>query len=197
MVVENALTECEAAWLHTLVGCMHETLPNKLPFYQERPFGTDQTATTYGLYNINGGNHVTFIAGLIQYYLPGVVHSLYQAVTAAYDLAQWGKPETFVQELNMYSVEEVDQNSALGALPHPNSLGIRTAEYLEYHTTGRLGLHADTESMYTISIALSDPSDYEGGYFQMKHDEVLFKVPRLSAVVFYSEASHGDRKSVV
>ncbi|KAL7558378.1 hypothetical protein ACA910_007066 [Epithemia clementina (nom. ined.)] len=184
VTVQNALTECEAVWLQALVDCMHEQLPLTEPFYEERLFGDEDRPETYGLYKEAGGNHVTFLASLLPRFLPGVAHSLYQAVHAAFALAQWGEPHTFAHDRNFYS--------GGGGLAEPMTLGIRTAEYLQYHTTGRLGQHADTGSLYTISVALSNPDDYQGGYFQMKEGQnVFFRPPRLSAVVFYSEAMHG------
>lgn len=179
VTVRNALTGCEAEWLESFVACMHEQLPLDMPFYRERAFG-DENEPEYGLYNDGGGNYVTFLTGLMQKYLPGIVHSLYQAVTAAYDLAEWGR-----------SISDHHPATQGAQWPHPMSLGLRTAEYLKYHTAGRLGLHGDFESVYTISVALSDPNDFEGGYFTMEHTSALFKLPRLSAVVIRSEDMHG------
>lgn len=184
VTVQNALTDCEAAWLESFVACMHEELPLEDPFYQERPFGDaeETPSDAYGLYNAGGGNYVTFLAGLLQKYLPGIVHSLYHAVLAAYDVADWGQ-----------RMGTMNHHPATKGIPwpHPMSLGLRTAEYLKYQTMGQLGLHGDFESVYTISVALSDPTAYEGGYFTMQHSGVLFKLPRLSAVVFRSEDMHG------
>ena len=90
VTVENVLTECEAAWLTAFVECMHDYLPLDLPFYQERPFGSqDEDPDSFGLYKESGGNHVTYLAGLLQRYLPGVTHSLYTAVTMAYHYGHW------------------------------------------------------------------------------------------------------------
>ncbi|KAL7570759.1 hypothetical protein ACA910_014390 [Epithemia clementina (nom. ined.)] len=189
VTVRNVLTECEAAWLQALVHCLHDHVPRHPPFYEERAFATDHSED-YGLYNPQGGNHVTYLAALLQRFLPGVAHSLYQAVEAAYDFANWGHGETFAANNNNNGNNFYAGSSGL---PHPKTLGIRTAEYLHHHTTGRLGQHAHRESLYTISIALSDPDhDYQGGYFQMKEGHnVYFQPPRLSAVVFFSEATHG------
>lgn len=183
ITVENALTDCEAAWLQALVDCMQEHLPRSMPFYQERPFGEDTSAETYGLYQAGGGNHVHYLAGIMAHYLPGVVNSIYTAMTLAYEYAEWGEGSTFATGKRMFI--------GGSGFPTPTRLGLRTAEYLEYHTTGRLGQHADAESVFTISIAMTDPEDYQGGEFQLQSDAVRFKVPRLSAVVFFSEAIHG------
>ena len=203
------MTECEAAWLLTLLDCMHGDdeesigiVPKEMPFFQIRPFG-DSTSETYGLYNEGGGNTVTYLAGLIQRYLPGITHSLYFSIAMAYDFAKWYDINTIHERYQdiyhdeiMKTNKQQQQQTTTGVgttsgLPHPMKLGLRTAEYLDYQTTGRLGQHADAGSIMTISIAMSEPNDYEGGYFQLLSSSVLFKVPRLSAIVFYSEASHG------
>jgi len=90
--------------------------------------------------------------------------------------------------------------------PNPHTdCGIRTAEYLSYDTwPDGLGYHDDTASDYTISIALSHPTDYEGGDFTLFPDKFVddhgpspeqqqhtFKAKRWSAVVFLSELMHG------
>ncbi|KAL7574777.1 hypothetical protein ACA910_017337 [Epithemia clementina (nom. ined.)] len=207
VIVQDVWTECEAAWLQALVDCMQKLLPHSMPFYQERPFGTnyndnddaddkdednnkDETndkeqeeEEEVGLYTEKGGNHVHFLAGLLQRYLPGLVVSIYTGMTLAYEYAAWGQPETFASDLKMFTGGP--------GFPPPTQLGLRTAEYLQYHTTGRLGQHADAESIFTISVALSDPDEYQGGHFQLLSNAVQVKVPRLSGVVFFSEASHG------
>ena len=92
----------------------------------------------------------------------------------------------FVEFLMAY--DEGDWASV--GFPAPESLGLRTAESLRYERTGRLGSHADYESVFSISIALSEKEDYTGGFFQLESDDALFKVPRLSAIVFFSETFH-------
>jgi hypothetical protein len=62
---------------------------------------------------------------------------------------------------------------------------------LQYKRTGRLGMHQDSESILSISVALSNEDDYEGGFFHLHSENILFKVPRLSAMVFFSESDHG------
>ena len=200
VTVQNAVTDCEAAYVQALVDCLNTDLEHEvrhqLPFYQERAFGQDETAPAYGLYQAQGGNHVYFLAGLMQRYLPGVVHSLYRAFDAAYTYAEWGQAATFARHKNMYDhppEEDASSNTTTTtttALPHPTTLGIRTMEYLHFKTLGRLGHHPDGESLFTMSIAWSEPDSYEGGWFQLLSSSAQFKVPRLSAVVFYSEALH-------
>jgi predicted 2-oxoglutarate/Fe(II)-dependent dioxygenase YbiX len=107
---------------------------------------------------------------MIQKYLPGVASSVVRAIQRAYEQSDW--------------------NARMG-LASPTELGLRSAEFLVYNKTGRLGTHVDRDSIFTISVALSDGNDYEGGYFHLYSDQALFKVPRLSAVVFFSESDHG------
>jgi 2OG-Fe(II) oxygenase superfamily len=122
------------------------------------------------------------LLGMVQKYLPGVALSMFRAIHVAYEAAEW---------------------SGLG-IPEPYQLGLRTAEVLQYKKTGRLGLHRDSESLLSISVALSHEDDYEGGFFHLRDENVLFKVPRLGAMVFFSESDHGispvhggDRKTFV
>lgn len=153
-----------------------------MPIYEVREFGEDEDVSTYGLYNVDGGNYCTFLNGLLQMYLPGVAATVTNIVQTAFEGLEWNR---------------------LGA-PPPNQLGIRTAEFLRYSTKGKLGLHQDDGSVYSISMALSDPADFDGGYFQLTNGEALFKAQRLSALVFFSESTHaitdvlrGERKVFV
>lgn len=184
VMIENALTEQEAYGLEALSDCVRKILPKELPFYEAREFGDESidNDTTFGMYNEQGGNYVTFLQGLLQEYLPGVAASIYAAVQIAYHGGDW---------------EELE-------FPQPESLGIRTAEYLHYKRTGKLGAHSDEGSVFSISVALSELHDYGGGFFQLETGDALFKVPRRSAIVFFSESDHsiteitnGERKVFV
>lgn len=148
---------------------MWQYLPNEEPFYLERPFESPDDTEKEGLYNEMGGNIVTFLGGLLQLVLPGVASSMLDTVQFAVENAEW----------------------PIWDWSNATSMGMRTAEFLQYHETGRLGTHEDTESIYSISIALSGMDAYEGGYFRLESGEALFKAPRLSALVFSSESGHG------
>ena len=167
--MENVLTEQEAHAIESLEQCVRETFGHEMPFYEVRAFGEDTEQPTYGLYNVDGGNYCTFLNGLLQMYLPGVAATITHTIQTAYEELDWG---------------------GILDLPSPDSLGLRTAEFLRYRTTGKLGLHEDDGSVYSISIALSDPSDYSGGYFQLQTQEALFRVPKRSAIVFFSHSTH-------
>eukprot|EP00977_Amphora_coffeiformis_P012231 scaffold3028_cov174-Amphora_coffeaeformis.AAC.3 len=181
MMVENALSEQEAFGLEALSDCVRKLLPNEMPWFEVREFG-DEESEKYGIYNVQGGNFVTYLQGLLQQYLPGVAASIYHAIQIVYEEADWNE----------------------AGIPAPEELGIRTAEYLHYKKTGQLGSHADTGSIFSISIAMSDINDYTGGYFQLATKDALFKVPRRSAMIFFSESDHsitqitdGERKVFV
>jgi hypothetical protein len=98
---------------------------------------------------------------------------------------------------------------------HP-TMGIRTTEHLSYDKWGGLGYHEDSDSDYTVLIALSNPDDYIGGEFTIfteydydnskgnnkgsnnnnknnsnPKNKISFKPNRLSAIVFLSEFQHG------
>ena len=220
VMVENIWTECEAVWLQALVDCMHQHVPLNPPYYEARAFGDPDEKDVYGLYKENGGNHVTYLTGILHRFLPGVAHSLYQAITLAYEYGHWDyhAPALAGGNYSQVVTEHDDNNNKKDdydydwnedednnnnddkagedfirnkGLPHPMTMGLRTAEFLEYHTTGRLGQHVDEDSIYTISVALSDPEDYQGGYFQLSPQDVLFKMPRLSGIVFFGETLHG------
>jgi hypothetical protein len=143
---------------------MLKLLPREFPFFEEREFGNEEEKK--GLYDGYGGNIVNYLTGMVQLYLPGVASSSFRAVTAAHHYAEWD-------------------------VPKPNLLGMRCAEYLSYHKKGRLGTHDDSGSLMTLSVALSNPDDYEGGYFHLERKDALFKVPRLSGIVFLAKSVHG------
>ena len=133
-MIANALSEQEAFAIAALEQCSRETFEHKMPFYQVRGFGEDKN----DVYANDGGNYCSFLQGLVQLYLPGVAATLSGIVRYAYHELDWA-----------------EQHGS----PEPNSLGIRTAEFLRYQSSGKLGHHEDDGSVYTISVALSEPSD--------------------------------------
>mmetsp|Transcript_4440 Transcript_4440/g.8178 ORF Transcript_4440/g.8178 Transcript_4440/m.8178 type:complete len:366 (+) Transcript_4440:159-1256(+) len=179
----NAFTEQEAYAVEALAQCIQEIMSREAPFYDDRAFGEDETEEAYGMYNEKGGNYCTYLQGLLQLYLPGVAATIYNVITHAVTNENWASEEGL-------------------KMIRPDKLGIRTAEFLDYKTTGKLGLHVDGGSVYSISVALND--EYEGGYFRLKGGDALFKVPTRGAIVFMSEREHaisdilgGERKVFV
>ena len=191
MAIDNALTEQEAFGIQALVQCMHSILPMEhnskayrknykskeyhKKFYKRKNFGLQPQDRHDPRYGYDSGNTVTYVHGLLQIYLPGIASTLYRMIDMAYQKAVWDQYR--------------DDNDEL-VFPPPYSCGIRTAEFLEYNSTEYLGLHKDGGSSLTISIALSEPDAYEGGYFHLSSGEAKFKGPRLSALVFPSLADH-------
>jgi hypothetical protein len=169
LTIGDAFSEQEAYGVEALAFCVRLLLPKDLPFYEVRAFGSDESDPDHGMYKTKGGNFCSFLQGLLQLYLPGVAATIYNVVDAAYEEANW---------------EEM-------GFPSPYELGLRTTEYLSYKQSGSLGLHEDGGSVFSVSVALSEEEDYSGGYFQLKTGDALFRVPRRSAVVFFSEAEHG------
>lgn len=112
---------------------------------------------------------MVYLSGLLTILLPGVAASIFNAMTTAYNDLDWHHT----------------------GVPNPDTLGLRTAEFLEYHKTGRLGTHIDSGSHFSISIALGNETAYDGGYFRLETEQAMFKVPQQSAVVFFSERAHG------
>lgn len=184
--VEYALTEVEAALVQDLSACVRKFHPD---MFEERVFeyavgdGDDPNAD-------QGGNDVTFLAGFLQVFAPGVAAQLHKIAHLVWETAGWGN---VTQDGYGNQVE----------YPDPYRTGIRTTEHLSYERWGNLGQHADTESLYTVLVALAEPGDYEGGayYIQPKplwrNDfTISLKPNRLSAIVFLSEENHGVRKIV-
>jgi hypothetical protein len=178
VTMSDALTEPEAFGIQALHDCMHDILLPHFkdrPFFEERSFGLEPTDEhgnkLYGEDN-ETGNTVTYMHGLLQIFLPGVASTVYRLVTESYYKANWDK--------------RFDRDEC----PHPSTLGLRTAEYIHYEHTAYLGHHEDSNSVYTISIALSHPHEYNGGMFHLWSGEAMFKVPRLSAISFLAETMH-------
>ena len=56
-------------------------------------------------------------------------------------------------------------SNAAGWRPHPKHLGFRCIEVLEYHTSGKITMHDDEDSTYTMVIMLGQPENFAGGDF--------------------------------
>jgi len=179
VTMESILSEDEAHGIQSLATCIQKLYPAERPYFEIRTFGTNDDDPNFGLYEYQGGNICTFLNGFFQVFLPGVTSSIVEAIYEAWLAAGW---------------ENRLMEDGVTPYPDPRTLGIRTVEYIHYNTAERLGLHPDTESIYTISLALQDEDDYDGGYFHLELENVLFKVPRLSGIVFASEDLHGVKK---
>jgi hypothetical protein len=159
--VNHALSEAEAYGVQALSACVQEILPDH---------------TDYRAFPSGGGNDVVYMASLLQKFVPGVASQLSSLVHLAHGaMGVLNNPPLF--------------------FPDPSTLGIRTTEHLSYQQfQDGLGVHADSGSVFTLLLALTDPGEFEGGYFFLDLEdggEVLFKPPRLSALIFLSDAFHG------
>ena len=94
-------------------------------------------------------------------------------------------------------VKEVASFAARDAGPRfaadPRDLHMRTAEKLSYFRAGRLELHKDLHSTYTLVLLLSDPAkDFKGGHFVAHgHPDVDLVLPNHGGVLVRSDVPHG------
>lgn len=117
-----------------------------------------------------GGNDVTYLAPILQHHMPRIAKTVVKVAQMAFE------------------------NADVGWEIRPDSLGIRTSEHLSYDGWKSLEAHKDVGSVYTVMIALKDPSDYVGGEFFLQKsflDQEILKPCQLSAVVFLSDTVHG------
>ena len=120
-----------------------------------------------------GGNNVTFIGGYISAILPELDSRIRDVASESTEVANYR--------------------------PHPQHLGIRCAEILEYGPGGELKLHVDSDSIFTLIFMLSDSSDYDGGSFfiEDRSDDTLhyeLKAPKYGGFLFDSNVNHGVDK---
>lgn len=77
----------------------------------------------------------------------------------------------------------------------PSSLALRCVEYLEYEPGNHLNWHNDGDSVYTVSVMMADPLDFDGGEFVIKdYDEQTYSSvsrPPGWGIMFDSESIHG------
>jgi len=186
-IVENALNEHEADAVQALAECNRRYAP--------------MTFETRDFSNSGGGNDVTYLAGFLQMVVPGVAYSVLKTAKTVWEAAGWSKDERTFPPVDAEHNPDGTWTSKYSSKWCPDPIqecGIRTTEHLSYDRWKGLGFHDDTGSDYTVLVALSDPSDYEGGNFSicMQGDEdctekVSVRPKKLSAVVFLSEFSHG------
>mmetsp|Transcript_36138 Transcript_36138/g.36813 ORF Transcript_36138/g.36813 Transcript_36138/m.36813 type:complete len:371 (+) Transcript_36138:50-1162(+) len=122
-----------------------------------------------------GGNNVTFVGGFFQRILPNIFSRMKDNFDMAAEYAGWR--------------------------PYPRHLGVRCIETLEYIESGELIYHEDSESIYTTSILLVDPSEFTGGEFMIQtirddnSSAIMFKPNKKGTGVFFDSMSyHGIEK---
>ena len=140
-------------------------------FGDEVIYGTPSADIVSSIYG--GGNDVVFLGGFMQKVMPKLLDYILQNFTKAAVEAGW--------------------------YPHINHLGIRCVESLIYSAGGKLMLHTDSESVFTIVLMLSDPSisDFTGGDFVIQKNSLegtnLLHVSLNvgDAIMFDSNSLHG------
>lgn len=196
-IVENALNEHEADAVLALAECNRRYAPAT---FEHREFS-----------NSEGGNDVTYLAGFLQMVAPGVAYSVLKTAKTVWEAAGWSEDERTLTPVDAEHHPDGSWTSKYSSEWRPDPIkdcGIRTTEHLSYDEWKSLGFHEDAGSDYTVLVALSDPSDYEGGAFSICPeydntqdvyingdtncaDKVSVRPKKLSAVVFLSEFSHG------
>jgi hypothetical protein len=173
--VASALNEYEVNALQAAGLCVRQHFKSQ---YHARAF-------------VSGGNYCTYMSAFLQLLAPGVVAQLQSVTHLAWQAAGWNN--TIISDSS-----HEDKSASTSQYPNPRSLGLRTTEILSYKSWKHLAKHADTQSVYTIVVALSDPdSSYDGGEFYLEASDsetFFFRPPRLSAVVFISETQHGIKE---
>ena len=163
--VSSALSDWEAEAVQALAMCTRKNIQSQ---FVNRSFGEGK-----------GGNDCTYLAPLLQAYLPDVAAKVVDIARLAWKAADWDSDDS--------------------CYPDPRSLGIRTSEHLSYKGWRSLEAHKDVGSIYTTMIAIAEPVDYDGGEFFVQNkffDPTDIKPNRLSAVVFLSDTTHGVRPIV-
>jgi len=211
-IVENALTENEAEAVVALATCARLHIPL---LFEARGFGLEDNDLQE-----SGGNDVTYLAGFMQLLAPGVASSIQKAAGLVWKEAKWEHDETNdfvpVDVWDDNDEETTTDTSKYSTKIRPDPVvdcGIRTTEHLSYDKWKGLGQHVDSDSDYTVLVALSDPDDYQGGGFSLCPENYLdlwretvdeaalggpdclrkitVKPNRLSAIVFLSNFMHG------
>ena len=203
-IVEDALAENEAEAVLALATCLQKEIPDT---FEKRIFEYTHEGSE------GGGNDVTYMAGFLQLLLPGVAHSIQQTAKLVWLEAGWSEESRVFEPIDAeYDDNEQKILSKYSSRWWPDPVsecGIRTTEHLSYDRWKGLGFHEDGESDYTVLVALSDPSDYQGGAFSLCpeydpdsdsdddsggpgcRDKISIRPKQYSAIVFLSEYSHG------
>jgi len=121
-----------------------------------------------------GGNNVTFVGGYVQSIMSEFFQHLLDVAGEATEEAGW--------------------------IPHPQQLGIRCVEMLEYAAGGQLKMHTDLDSIYTMVLMLGSPNKtFYGGAFVIEPHRVgreaiaVVKANpvQFGGILFDSNANHG------
>ena len=118
-----------------------------------------------------GGNIVTYLSGYAQKIIPHILTKMKNIANSALTSNKLGQ-----------TVDSVD------------GLGLRCVEFLFYRQGMKLNMHTDTDSYFTMIVALSHQNDYEGGNFMIDsvYDGLVLIRPNMnSGIIFNSILNHG------
>lgn len=144
--------------------CLEKCVRKVPNHFQDRRFG-DGKPGSYG------GNNVTYMGGALQEILPELEARFRFAANLA-----------------------LRENKLGRDLDVADSLGFRCIEFLKYEEGGSLNYHQDTDSYFTMIIALSESDEFLGGQFKIKTEEgqlLLARPERKNGILFKSELNHG------
>jgi len=191
--VSNCLTESDALRVQILASMIRDHFDF---WFEKRTF-------TNG-----GGNQCTYLAPLLQHFVPGAAAGIAKAARLAWEAAGWEGDDTVDEEKRCsHEMSQEDQGDLSKGwintgFPEPSSLGMRTSEHLSYDGWPSLEAHRDGGSVYTVNFALTEPGLFGGGSFYLQEEDeegewardIVIRPPRLGAIVFLSETLHGVRQ---
>jgi hypothetical protein len=242
IIVENSINEIEAQYVISLSKCLRSHPPLQEYIFEARKFeGTSRDDSGNDVTFLAG--FLQILLPGIAYQIHQIAYLVWNE-TRWGDRDSDGNDDDEIMEFvpintELLSVEESEKSSESSEQlsksqqqqqqydnknkvytkkwwPDPRHMGIRTTEHLSYDKWGGLGYHEDSDSDYTVLVAMSNPNDYKGGEFTLftddiknknknknhnnnsntpkipnRNNQISFKPNRLSAVVFLSEYEHG------
>ena len=167
--IKNIKTMCDYVKINYPSQCLYREFQNVVVNYTGDEMIIEDNNSQHG-YEDGGSNDVVFMEGHMQEIMPTLLDHIILATTEAALSAKW--------------------------YPHPKHLGVRCIENLLYTSGGRLYMHTDSDSIFTIVIMLSDPceSDFTGGDFVIRsHDDTSIRIAlkQGEALMFDSCTMHG------
>ena len=124
-----------------------------------------------------GGNIVTYCSGYAQKIIPHILLKMKKIADHALAVNKLGQ-----------NVDTVD------------GLGLRCVEFLFYREGMSLNMHTDTDSYFTMIVAMSSPNDYDGGDFiiESTHSGAYSVRPDLyTGIIFNSLQNHGNQRQFI
>jgi len=129
------LSEEQKMQLSVLIKCVQQVTPHAV---HNRNFGDG---------NYGNGQNAVMLQLFLESLLPDIFNLIITAAQAAVDAGRW--QHSIISTGRAGKVQRV--------------MGIRVIEFLSYNQLGGLGWHRDSDSIYTMSIMLSNPGEFSGG----------------------------------